>query len=66
MKSRRDMWVRMAKEFDLVLDIYWKQTDLQTCLDRNEEIGRLDKSIIERMANQFQEPIEQEGCIIKI
>lgn len=63
--ERRKMWVNMAKEFGLKLEIDWVTTSSEICFKRNEELKRLDNSIIERMVSQFEEPTDKEGIIIK-
>ena len=55
--ERRKMWVNMANEFDIQLKCHWLSTSKEECLERNEKLQRLNPSIIERMADQFESPM---------
>jgi predicted kinase len=65
-KERRKPWVNLAKETGGPLLIYTLDTSLGVCLKRNEilEVGKLDPAIIDRMAEQYEAPTEDEGKII--
>lgn len=64
MRKRRDPWARLAQEFHLPFSIYWIQTPLDICLQRNK--GReelLPLAVIERMHRQFEPPTREEGLV---
>jgi len=63
-KERRKMWLYMAKEFGVPLHCHWIKTSSNECHVRNNKLQRLDRSIINRMTRQFEEPTEDEGLIM--
>lgn len=64
-RRRRRMWVDMADEFNLKLLIYHVDTPYRECIKRNNDINRLDQSIINRMKDQFEIPTEDEGILME-
>ena len=63
-KERRKMWLCMAKEFGIPLHCHWIKTSSNECHIRNNKLQKLDRSIIDRMVSQFEEPTEDEGLIM--
>lgn len=63
-ESRRK-WRNIASDFDIYINIVFMQTPAYECYLRNEEIKRLDHSIILDMALRFEPPKEYEGKIIE-
>ncbi|TWH46343.1 ATP-binding protein [Sporomusa sp. KB1] len=61
--ERRKMWVYMAREFKKGLTIYHVKTPADVCRERNKALGRLDESIIDRMEEQFERPLADEGYV---
>lgn len=59
----RAVWTRMAKDFDIKLDIYWMNTPKEVCLERNVGDGSVPEDVISRMARQLQAPTENEGVV---
>jgi len=64
-RERRKMWVNIAKEFGLSLDIFWVATPTEECHKRNLALNRLSPTIIGRLGKQFETPTEKEGKIFK-
>ncbi len=59
-KKRRKMWIDIAKEQNVKFQAYTIHTSREECHRRNAQIDRLDGSIIDRMADQWEEPSEDE------
>ncbi|MDD2230757.1 MAG: AAA family ATPase [Candidatus Cloacimonetes bacterium] len=64
MEMRRLPWAKMAKEFHAEFTIFRVLTSLEECLQRNEEIGRMDPAVITRMYKQIEEPDTKKWNVI--
>jgi len=61
--SRRDCWVRIAKEYGIKLQIVWIKTSLEVCKRRNaksKEGSKVPYEVLEKMASIFENPIYNE------
>ena len=59
--AARQKWLRIAKEFDKTVGAFVVQTPFSVSYERNEELQRLDPSVIDRMVKQFKAPSVDEG-----
>ncbi len=59
-KKRRKMWIDIAKEQNVNYQAYVIYATREECHERNAQINRLDRSIIDRMADQWEEPTKDE------
>jgi len=72
-KWTREIWVNLAKEFGIELEIYMMPFDVDLCIRRNRRIARFvddygtptDKVIL-NTARRFQSPDSTEGRIINV
>jgi predicted kinase len=55
-KDSRRMWVDIAAEFKIPLDMYWVNTAYTICRHENEERGYIPKKAFERMADTMDYP----------
>lgn len=62
-KQARSTWTRMAREFETRLDIFWVNTPIEVCLERNVGAGAVPEEVIRRMHRNFQSPSDDEGVI---
>ena len=59
-KKRRKMWIDIAKEQNVKFQAYVLHTSREECHERNRRVDRLDGSVIDRMADQWEEPSQDE------
>jgi predicted kinase len=65
-RERRKRWIRVAKEFELTLEIFHVDTDFETCKERNKALKRLAPNVLKQIYKEFQKPTSEEGTIVKI
>ncbi|WP_190284835.1 ATP-binding protein [Bacillus sp. S3] len=65
-RERRKRWIRVAKEFGLTLEIFYVDTDYETCKQRNKVLRRLSEHDLKQIYKEFQKPTSDEGTIIKV
>ena len=65
-KERRKRWIQVAKEFGLILEIYYVDTDYETCKERNKALNRLSKNYLKQIYKEFEKPTSDEGTIIMV
>ena len=59
-RQRRKLWINLAKDFGILPTVYFVNNNVNECLRRNGEIGRMESHIITRMYKNFQIPNEPE------
>lgn len=65
-KERRKRWIQVAKEFGLILEIYYVDTDYETCKERNKAQNRLSNNYLKQIYKEFEKPTSDEGTIIMV
>ncbi|MBT2730358.1 ATP-binding protein [Bacillus sp. ISL-75] len=65
-RERRKRWIRVAKEFELTLEIFHVDTDFEICKERNKVLKRLPQNVLKQIYKEFQKPTSEEGTIIKV
>jgi predicted kinase len=65
-RERRKRWIRVAKEFELTLEIFHVDTDFEICKERNKVLKRLHQNVLKQIYKEFQKPTSEEGTIIKV
>jgi predicted kinase len=62
--KRRSDIIRMAKEFDYVVDCIYIDTEIETCRKRVTKLNQPKKiNVINKMSRYFEIPAENEGIV---
>ncbi|MGZ3714574.1 MAG: AAA family ATPase [Ktedonobacterales bacterium] len=63
-KNNRALWVKLARDFDLPLQIFLVETEKVECMKR-AYYTNFDPAIVERMAEQYERPTHDEGRLLR-
>jgi predicted kinase len=64
--KRREIWTRMAAEFNIQLTIYNMEPGYDVCTERNTKQKRYDQSVIDGMYKRWEPVQPGEGNIITV
>jgi predicted kinase len=62
--KRREIWTRMAADFNIELIIYSMDSDYLECTARNTKLKRYEQSVIDGMLERWEPVQPEEGDII--